>query len=441
MLDLDRISADIRTFEAGDLSQLTSLMAYTAEEWCAAPDGMVHALVAALNPHLVNSGVGKTKVSVGVRLSILTVLTTIGPRAAAAVPQVRKLLGKGMGAKLREAAATALARIGPQAASAVDGLIDVLDEDCSASLAARVARALGDIGQADQRVQAALAKVWLGTALYSESRVQIALALCRLSIDVPGLRASVTDTLARNPNASLRKVAAEALAWRSKDEVDVVPALALGVHDEDEDVRRLAELALARLQLTRDDAGRLCVEQLLQSDIAACALKKCGQGAVAALGAALASAERLVRVKAARTLGAMAESAQDAVVPLTHALGDSCFDVRLEAAKALWNITRESERVVPVLSELLAADPGAAAEDADERRRRIQTVIEALARIGGFAKAALPALILRLEDENRLIREAAARALQTIDPAANDQFCQRPPATGPVSDLSAPPRW
>ena len=47
---------------------------------------------------------------------------------------------------------------------------------------------------------------------------------------------------------------------------------------------------------------------------------------------------------------------------------------------------------------------------------RLQTVIEALRRIGPPGKAAIPALMAKTKDKNRLVSESAISALKVIAP-------------------------
>jgi hypothetical protein len=73
--------------------------------------------------------------------------------------------------------------------------------------------------------------------------------------------------------------------------------------------------------------------------------------------------------------------------------------------------------VVPVLAALLDKDL-AATKFADETRRRfLQTVMEALQRIGPPAQAAVSALTDKAKDKNRLVSESALSALKVIAPA------------------------
>jgi HEAT repeat protein len=131
---------------------------------------------------------------------------------------------------------------------------------------------------------------------------------------------------------------------------------------------------------------------------------------------ALADADPVVREKAAKTLGSIGEPAAEAAPALAKALADRSSEVRLSSAKALWNITKQPEEVVPALAELLKGKMFPAPDDAEVRRRFLQSVIEALGRIGAPARAAIPSLLSKAKDDNRLIRESALRSLRQIDP-------------------------
>ena len=61
-------------------------------------------------------------------------------------------------------------------------------------------------------------------------------------------------------------------------------------------------------------------------------------------------------------------------------LRDTDVEVRLAAAKSLWNITKTAAAVVPTMIELLKVKETADLEAAETRRRFIQSVMEALGR-------------------------------------------------------------
>jgi HEAT repeat protein len=236
---------------------------------------------------------------------VVTILSKMGPRAEQAIPQLIELLREGVPDGIRRTAATALGKIGREARVAVDPLVNVLLY-CRASLAVHVVRALGDIGCADQRVRTALVDLWLSPKQSENSRVQVAIVLCKLRIDARGLVRVLTSTLVTNNAASLRRSAAEALAWCSENEPDVVPALlTAALNDKDEKVRQVAEAGLAQLHLSREKAIHLCLKQLKDSCYAETALRNSGQLAVSALIKALGTKESATREKAARTLGGL----------------------------------------------------------------------------------------------------------------------------------------
>jgi HEAT repeat protein len=390
---------------------LQSLRTHEGKEWATAPPKAVHALVESLQHHLV----GEMKQTF-IRQEIVAILGNIGPGAEPAIPQLIELLQEGIPDGIREGAAIALGKIGREARVAVDHLVKVLSNG-RPTLAVQAARALGDIGCADQRVRTALTNLWLSPPHSQTSQVQTAIALCKLKIDANGLLRFLTSMLAANPDASLRNAAAEGLAWCGKNEGDVVPALlAAAVNDKNEEVRQRAETSLDQLRLSREKAIELCSKQLKDSPYAETALRNCGQLAVPALIEALEAKESTIKEKAARILGSLGELAAAAVPELTAALHDRDAEIRLAAAKGLWNITKKAEDVVPVLVDLLEKE-WAAEQNANESRRRfLQTVIEALQRIGLPAKAAIRALTGKTRDKNRLVSESALSALKEIAP-------------------------
>ena len=81
-------------------------------------------------------------------------------------------------------------------------------------------------------------------------------------------------------------------------------------------------------------------------------------------------------------------------------------------------MTKQADSVVPALSGLLMDKIRPTPLDSEVRRRFLQSVIEALGRIGPAASAAVPSLLARSADENRLVRESAVRTLHQIEPAA-----------------------
>ena len=114
------------------------------------------------------------------------------------------------------------------------------------------------------------------------------------------------------------------------------------------------------------------------------------------------------------TLGSLGEVAANAVPRLLEALRDKDLDVRLAVAKSLWCITKSADDVVPALGDLLKVKWSADLAESETRRRFLQTVLEALSRVGPPAIAAVPALTSLSKDSNRHIRESVLVTLQKI---------------------------
>ncbi|MBI2807956.1 MAG: HEAT repeat domain-containing protein [Planctomycetes bacterium] len=414
MAGVDQLQKHLRALNDGDdAAQRAAIHAFRAlevEEWGAAPQSLVNPLVVSLQRFL--RGGSRPPV---VYKEVGGILVNLGPRAKGAVGPLIELLEDGIPDSVRESAARALGSLGRDAKDAVDSLVALCTNQ--STLALNAVRALGEIGCADQRVRNALVKVWLGWVHTRDDLLQVAHALCRLRIEMNGMIGFLTNHLMKSQAEALRKSAAEALAWCKKTDTDVVPALlTAALSDKNEDVRQTAQAALDHLGLTQAKAILLCAKQLSTSVYAEAALRKSGQPAIAALIEALGCDDSVTRIKAAQILGSFGELAIDAVPVLTSALRDRNPEIRLATAKGLWSVTKNPDVAVPVLAQLLQDEPATGPDDDETRRKFLQTVIEALWRIGPPASAALPAIIRKTKDKNRLVSQSAHNALKKIAP-------------------------
>jgi HEAT repeat protein len=342
----------------------------------------------------------------------------MGARAVDSVPTLIELLSENEPEGIREAAACALGDIGPVAKAAVPHLLAMLNPNCRVPLAVRVTCALGEIGVSDAKVKSVLSELWRSTVTRPLMQIQIAVALCKLKVDAPGMVASLAAGAVTGPNAGHRAAACQSLAWCCKTQIGVIPALTAAAYDDDETVRAAAEAGLEKLGMPLNKAIQACVKQLKDCPHSVTALRRTGVQSVSGLTKALEDAEPVVRESAARILSSIGEPAATAAPALTKMLRDRCSEVRLSAAKALWNITRKPEDVVPTLASLLTGKITPPLDDSEARRRFLQTVIEALGRMGPAAHDAVPSLMKITKDDNRLIRESAVRTLQQIAPIA-----------------------
>jgi len=425
MLDKRQVHNHILVLQSGeDTSRretLQSLLHHDEEEWATAPIEACHSLVDALQGLLLNGMMQPLA-----RKQAATILGNLGSRSKDALPQLIELLHEGVPDPVREAAVIALGKIGKEARVAVDQLVQLVANSRPA-LSAQAIRALGNIGCADDRVRSVLVKLWLSPLLLDSGKAQAAVALCKLHIVTENLLRTLTRTLVADQDVCLRKAAAEALAWCSKNETDVVPALLTAtLSDKNEEVRQMAQAGLDKMRLSHEKAIHVCSGQLGSSAYAEAALRQSGQLAVSALVEALGAEAPAIRVKAARTLGCLGEAAAAAAPALTAALHDNDVDVHLAAVKGLWNITRQADVVVPALVDLLSGNGAADQEPGETRRRFLQTVMEALSRIEPPATAAVPALTAMAKNKNRHIRESALIALEKIAPTAANKTALPP---------------
>ncbi len=425
MLEIRQLQKHILALEDVDdtarRQALQSMRDHNEQEWAAVPDPVIHALVKTLKDQLL--GVMKQPLA---QKEIATILGNMGSRSKSALPQLIDLLHEGVPDHVREAAVTAIGRIGDEANSAVDPLFQLLSK-ARPALSTLAIRALGNLGCADERARSVLVNLWLSPLQHQNGKAQVAIALCKLHIPAQNLIGTLAKTLVASQETNLRQAAVEALAWCSKNDSDVVPALLMAsLSDKKEEVRQMAQAVLDRMRLSHEQAAHLCSRQLGTSTYAEAALRKSGQLAIAPLIEALGSKDPAIRVKAARTLGSLGEVAAEATAALTSAFHDNNLDVRLAAAKGLWNITKTADVVVPALVDLLEAKEIADPEADETRRMFIQTIMEALGRIGPPAKSAVSALTAWAKDKNRHIREAAVTALQSIAlPVANKPELRR----------------
>jgi CubicO group peptidase (beta-lactamase class C family) len=201
----------------------------------------------------------------------------------------------------------------------------------------------------------------------------------------------------RNPDADVRRNAAEALAGLGPRAVEAVPALVAALNDPDIGVRWHSAVALGTM----------------------------GPGAVEPLVRALRGADPMTRQGAALALGRMGPGAGGALHPLVDALRDPDASVRERAAEALGMLGPGAAAAAPALVRVFSdTDPYVQGKAA-----------EALGRIG---REAVPALTLALQDRERTVRWCAAIALGRIGAAAREAV---PALTKALQDGDENVRW
>jgi hypothetical protein len=140
------------------------------------------------------------------------------------------------------------------------------------------------------------------------------------------------------------------------------------------------------------------------------ALGEQARPAVPALIALLDSKQKRVRYLAVFSLRTLGPVARDALPQLLKCLNDPEFAVRDDAVMSMGAIHEQPELSIPATTNFLA----------NNRHDSIlaRDAIDSLRAFGGPAKPTVPASLPFLNDKDPEIRNAAARALQEIDPEA-----------------------
>src|SRR5262249_44145448 len=183
----------------------------------------------------------------GANREIVLLLGKIGPRSKPAIASLVELLHEKNPDGIREAVVATLGKIGRGAGSTVDRLLDLLSS-CRPGVAIQSVRSIGNIGHVDDRVRSTLIELWRSSSQAQTVQVEVAVALCKLGISVPGLVGALTSAVVANQDVGIRKSAAVALAWCGSREIDVVPGLLRAAQsDKNEDVRQIAAAGVGRL--------------------------------------------------------------------------------------------------------------------------------------------------------------------------------------------------
>jgi HEAT repeat protein len=257
--------------------------------------------------------------------------------------------------------------------------------------------------------------------------------------------------------AEVRAQAARALGAIARDVEAGRPALREALNDKDAAVRLEAAIGLAKLGGEAATAALSTLQAAARDKShpdrlrAIEALGEIGPSAAPAVPLLVLALreEGPVRLRAVEALGRIGPPAREAAPALERVLSDP--DLQARAAIALWEVGREAETTVPLLVEALrspalrpptlrpgyAGEPPPSVTSTNVRRFNVfsqgvpggtsspqavppsfrREVIEALGRMKGQARAAVPALREAAKEADPALRNAAAKALEAIDPA------------------------
>jgi HEAT repeat protein len=375
-----------------------------------------------------------------VRASAARALDSLGPLTRADITALRAVL-KSDQASARSYALRNLARIGLEPKDALPVFADALaDPDPGIrTLAADALRRVGPLTAAEVPVLRETLK-----AAAPAARLHAVRALKQLGRSADAV---VTDLvqLLHDPDREVRVTTAAALPALDRGSPVALAGLADALRDRDGDVRREAADALLRLEPT--EAVRALTGALRDQvgDVrrdAAAALGRAGDAAKSAipeLTLALNDPSPVVRVGAARTLLKVGPPNDAVLHVLGGALQEDHVDLRRDAASLLDGVGAPARPVLPALATALQdKDPQvrqhavSAVEKASDPRATVALpqllralrdkelrghAFGAMARIGS---AAVPDLLMALDDKDEHIRLGAAQALGKIGPAAQD---------------------
>jgi HEAT repeat protein len=343
-----------------------------------------------------------------VRKTSAFALGDMGRAAEAAVPQMGRMLRKDGDRYVRWSAAHALGSLGQVARKAVPDLAAVLD-DADHWLRVVAAEALWKVDKHPAAVPA-LVKVYESAG--RNDRIDAVYTLRRLGADaraaVPALVRGLKDE-----DDTLACRTAETLGAIGPAAKDAIPALVRMMRD----TKRpgCCDSAAFGLRDIGEASVPVWVEALRDKDPylrkhAAMYLGRYGKAAWVAkesLLAALGDAEAEVRWLAACSLGELSLPAGQVTPGLERLLKDSELRVRLEAGLALWRVSGNMKGFPHLLA-------GLRSDDYHLRERAAEMCEE----MGPAARPALADLTNLLKDSEKFVREAAAKALQKVDPSS-----------------------
>jgi HEAT repeat protein len=378
-----------------------------------------------------------------VRLAGLTALEQMGALAQNGVAALGDLI-RDPDPEVRDRATKLAGRFGPEGQKAVAALYDrLLDPEDKERLHA--AQALGNMGgravpvllealakgdgNARSFALAALARCGRDDPVVIRKAAEAVADVENIYADVSAYRfgpeaAKLLAAALEHDNPRVRERAARALASFGPLGKPAVAALTARLKDEDRRVRGYAAQALWRIERQPELVAPVLIEAFQREDKkyrrsqilheTLIHLEPRPDAVVTLLLAALEDAEGPVRRTAAQALASEPTRTGEVVAGLLKALGDKDKLVRAAAATSLgWQGARSqgarsqgarAPDVVPALSAVFRnADSGAGRE-----------ALWSLPRIGGAAKAALPAAIEALND--RLLSDAAADFIASLGP-------------------------
>jgi predicted Zn finger-like uncharacterized protein len=341
----------------------------------------------------------------------------LGPDAKVAIPSLVKLLGD-RNDLVKRLARDALTKIGPPAKGDTQVLVGLLT-DSAPEVRQYAAETLGTLGGDARPAAGALAAaVQDRDARVREQALRTLAKLGPPAHDkvVQGL----TDAL-KDPERNVRTAAGEVLALDLGLTGADLPFLTDALKQDDVDVRSGAARALGKVGPDARSAVKPLVALLKENDRG---LRRAALEGLAGIGPdskeampevqkALKEADKDLRRAAAEWVGKVGPDARDAVPLLVPLLKDADVEVRRATIVALG-------RVGPAAAKDAAGGLAEQLGDLDNRTYAM-TALAAVKPTGDGAKAAIPRLVVLLDDKNKDVVVKAAQTLGAVGkPAVPD---------------------
>jgi HEAT repeat protein len=305
---------------------------------------------------------------------------------------------------LRPVAERALGSMGDDAIAALAAAL----ADVQSPVRIRAAALLGRLGAESDAAKKALNRS------VDDRGAAVRVAACEALLEIGDSGDAVVGGLASAlaaPDENVRRAAAAGLSKAGKDAKSAIPALVAALDDRDDEVREQAAATLSGL----------------------------GVAALTALDDGTRSDSRIQRASAVRALASLGKDAEPAVTRLTDLLKDDSDQVRMEAAIALGRIGQPAHAAAAELLRVLNAENSqvglrqAALIALDQIAPRGWSTVDTLRglwkhedpRMRSFAarelgrrkaEAAMPDLLLGLNDMSHLVRTESALALAHMAP-------------------------
>jgi HEAT repeat protein len=345
---------------------------------------------------------GLTSADPPTRLAALDAARLFGPRAESLFPVLRRML-RDPEQLVRNRAVQCLGNLGPAARPAVAEMLAAFPDEASSQRPPDFAASLSQLGPAIlPELSGALAHA------HPSIRLGAAAALRQMGPPAAGAAPALLPLL-RDPVRPVRRETVLALMALRDFTPETVGALTSALGHPDWSTASTAATALGQLGPDAAAATPALLSMVRTNDrcrleavLALGQVRPVSTQIVAAVTACLEDRNLSVRRAALDALAEMGPAAAHAAPGLRAAAKTPFYLVSIKAARALWELTRDTNAVVEILEESL------------RNRDSLVSALEELGHLGAAGLRAAGSVRLWLDDRSPSIRLAAAGAIWRI---------------------------